>query len=241
MRLPQVCRDAKCAARASRRVRQGCEASARGIDELPSGALRVRVYAGMDAISKRRIYLNEVVRPGPRAGNEAERVKPLLPHPDPRPPSQEEAAWLVERAWSQDLDWGAFVWVKMTTGMRGGDLRPSVVTGGPRPGGADDPPHGVRRPARGVAGEGHQVTPAATRRLRPRDGHRTAGSPWACSGTRAAALGEPFIRNAFVFSTEPDSQLPFNPDTVTQRYRRMATRLGINTTLKTCGTTPRPS
>ena len=49
---------------------------------------------------------------------------------------------------------------------------------------------------------------------------------------RAAALGEPLNPDAFVFS-EPDSQLPFNPDTATQRYRRMGTRLGINTTLKT--------
>ena len=35
-----------------------------------------------------------------------------------------------------------------------------------------------------------------------------------------------------MFSAAPDSQLPLNPDTATQRYRRMATRLGINTTLK---------
>jgi integrase len=49
---------------------------------------------------------------------------------------------------------------------------------------------------------------------------------------RTAALGEPLNPDAFVFSAEPDSQLPFNPDTATQRYRRMAARLGINTTLK---------
>ena len=36
-----------------------------GIDELPSGALRVRVYAGMDPISKRRLYLSEIVPAGP--------------------------------------------------------------------------------------------------------------------------------------------------------------------------------
>jgi integrase len=47
-----------------------------------------------------------------------------------------------------------------------------------------------------------------------------------------AALGEPLNPDAYVFSAEPDSQLPFNPDTASQRYRRMATRLGINTTLK---------
>jgi integrase len=44
--------------------------------------------------------------------------KPPLPHPDPRPPSAEEAARLVERAWSKDPDWGALVWLTMTTGAR---------------------------------------------------------------------------------------------------------------------------
>ena len=48
--------------------------------------------------------------------------KPPLPHPDPKPPSPEEAARLVERAFSQDPDWGAFVWVQMTTGMRRGEI-----------------------------------------------------------------------------------------------------------------------
>ncbi len=38
------------------------------IDELPSGALRVRVYAGTDPITKRRHDLVEVVPPGPGAG-----------------------------------------------------------------------------------------------------------------------------------------------------------------------------
>ena len=49
---------------------------------------------------------------------------------------------------------------------------------------------------------------------------------------RAAALGEHLKPDAFVVSADPDSQLPINPDPATQRYRRMATRLGINTTLK---------
>jgi hypothetical protein len=36
-----------------------------GIDELPSGALRVRVYAGLDPVSKRRHYLTEIIAAGP--------------------------------------------------------------------------------------------------------------------------------------------------------------------------------
>jgi integrase len=48
---------------------------ARGrIEQLPSGSLRVTVYAGIDPVSKRRHYLREVVPAGPRAGAEAEKV-----------------------------------------------------------------------------------------------------------------------------------------------------------------------
>ncbi|HZA74024.1 MAG TPA: site-specific integrase, partial [Propionibacteriaceae bacterium] len=48
------------------------------IDELPSGALRVRVYAGMDAVSRKRIYLSEVFPAGSHASREAERVRSRL-------------------------------------------------------------------------------------------------------------------------------------------------------------------
>src|SRR4051794_3109794 len=45
------------------------------IDELPSGALRVRVYAGQDPVTKRRHDLVEVVPAGPKAWDRAEEVR----------------------------------------------------------------------------------------------------------------------------------------------------------------------
>ena len=42
------------------------------IDRLPSGAFRVRVYAGLDPITKRRHYLTEILADGPRAATLAE-------------------------------------------------------------------------------------------------------------------------------------------------------------------------
>jgi hypothetical protein len=77
-----------------------------GIDELPSGALRVRVYAGMDPISRRRIYLSEVVSTGPRAGDRAERVRTrLLSQVDERrsPRTRATVGQLLDR-WLQVLD-----------------------------------------------------------------------------------------------------------------------------------------
>lgn len=57
----------------------GGSRSERGsIDTLPSGAKRVRVYAGHDPISKRPYYLTEVVPPGPKADDQARKVRTRL-------------------------------------------------------------------------------------------------------------------------------------------------------------------
>src|SRR3954453_16483499 len=52
---------------------------ARGsIESLPSGALRVAVYAGVDPLTGRRHYLREVVPAGPKAAAEADKAPPRL-------------------------------------------------------------------------------------------------------------------------------------------------------------------
>jgi integrase len=48
------------------------------IEKLPSGALRVKVYAGIDPISKRRLHLSETVPPGPRQARLAEEARTRL-------------------------------------------------------------------------------------------------------------------------------------------------------------------
>jgi integrase len=49
---------------------------ARGeIETLRSGSLRVRVYAGIDPVSKRKYYLTETVPAGPDAAKEAEKIR----------------------------------------------------------------------------------------------------------------------------------------------------------------------
>jgi hypothetical protein len=44
------------------------------IEPLLSGSLRVKVYAGIDPVSKTRMYLRETVPAGPKAEREAEKV-----------------------------------------------------------------------------------------------------------------------------------------------------------------------
>lgn len=48
------------------------------IDQLTSGAYRVRVYGGADPVTGRRHDLTEIVAPGPRAAREAEKVRTRL-------------------------------------------------------------------------------------------------------------------------------------------------------------------
>src|SRR4051794_17228762 len=55
------------------------ETRARGsIETLRSGALRVRVYAGVDPLTGKRHYATEVVPAGPRAKRDAEAVRARL-------------------------------------------------------------------------------------------------------------------------------------------------------------------
>lgn len=44
------------------------------IELLPSGALRVVVFVGRDPLTKRRLYLREMIPPGPTADDEAEKA-----------------------------------------------------------------------------------------------------------------------------------------------------------------------
>jgi len=44
------------------------------IEVLPSGSLRVVVYAGQDPLTKRRTYLRELIPAGPKAAAEAEKA-----------------------------------------------------------------------------------------------------------------------------------------------------------------------
>jgi integrase len=45
------------------------------IEELPSGSLRVNVYAGIDPVTGKRHYLREIIEPGPNADREAEAAR----------------------------------------------------------------------------------------------------------------------------------------------------------------------
>lgn len=60
-------------------TKQGARRRQRGeIFELPSGSLRVRVYAGVDPVTGKRHHLAETVPAGPRAAAQAEKIRTRL-------------------------------------------------------------------------------------------------------------------------------------------------------------------
>ena len=148
----------------------------------------------------------------------------------PEPPAVGEAARLIEEAARRDPDWGAFVWVTTTTGARRGELCALHWQDLDLDGRVVDLRRAISRAENGWIEKDtktHQhrrivlddETVALLREHRLR-----------CE-QRAASLDVELAPSAYVFSLEPGGGRFLVPDSVTQRYDRMAARLGIETTL----------
>ncbi|HET9254097.1 MAG TPA: site-specific integrase, partial [Pseudonocardiaceae bacterium] len=159
----------------------------------------------------------------------AQAVPPPQPTPNPQPPTAEQAARILTEAW-QDPDWAMLIWLTMITGFRRGelcairwrhlDLEAGLLTVersiGQRSGRTwekDTKTHQHRRIA---------LDPKTLSLL---SDHRDR-----CD-QRAAALGLALSDDAFVFSLAVDGSAHLKPDSVSQRYARLARRLGISTTI----------
>ncbi len=154
---------------------------------------------------------------------------PVAKQPDPQPPSPEEAAQLVDAAW-EDPDWGTFVWLTMTTGARRGELcalRWSHV----------DLDRSVITLRRAISQFGRQRSEKDTKTHQQRrltldpETVTVLAEHWGRCQERAASVGEVLRRDAFVFSLVADSSTHLVPSSVSQRYSRLAARLGIETHL----------
>jgi integrase len=154
--------------------------------------------------------------------------KPKQKAPEPDPPTAAEAARLSEKAFALDDDWGTLVWIAMTTGMRRGelvalrfkrvdldeqviDLRSNWVLGKEK----DTKTHQNRR----IALDTETVVLLKEHKERVKK--------------RVEAIGLEFSDEMFLFSaaSTPDHSVPYSPNGIAQRYKDMATRLGIDTHL----------
>ena len=154
---------------------------------------------------------------------------PPPPASNPSPPSPDEAARILREAF-KDPDWGAFVWTAMTTGARRGELcalrREDV-----------DLDARVLHVRTGLKLVDKQWVRRDTKTHQQRrialDDETVAvlSEHLARVDARAGALALDVERDAYLFTLAPDGSTPLSPDSATQRYERMAKRLGIRTTL----------
>jgi integrase len=190
---------------------------------LSAGSIRV-VHAILSGAFQR------AVRWGWIAVSPVEQTEPpAVPRPNPTPPTAAEAAASLAEA-GKDPDWNVLVLFAMTTGARRGEicgLRWSQL----------DLDAGVTVFAGSVAQIAGDVWEKGTKTHQHRRvtldaelldvlrAHR------ARCDERAALLDTSVRRDGFVFSPAPDCSERTSPNTVTQRYGRLAARLGVDTHL----------
>jgi integrase len=166
------------------------------------------------------------------AVNPADRVEhPDRPPDKPQPPAVADAAQLIEEAARRDPAWGAFVWVTTTTGARRGEMcalrredldLDNKVIHLHRAISLDEDENWVEKETKTHQHRRIVLDDETAEILREHESRRQ---------TAATELGVKLPRTAYVFSNEPDGSRSLIPDTVSQRYDRMAARLGIETTL----------
>lgn len=149
---------------------------------------------------------------------------PRSPKHDPHPPTSEQAAAILNAAFT-DVSWGVLVWLAMTTGARRGELcalrwdlldldnaviviRSSIAQDGKRTWEKTTKTHQQRRISL------DENTAALLRAYRQR-----------CEDD-AAAVGVTIAPQGRVFSTAVNHSAWLKPASVSQRYRRMCARLG---------------
>ena len=153
---------------------------------------------------------------------------PSPTHTEPDPPSADEAAVLLNTAWA-DPEWGLLLWLTMITGSRRGEisaLRWRHVD-------FDRAIIWVHRSnAQTKAGVREKETKTGQRRKVALDPETLAlltkhRELWE---QRCANLGCTLNSDAFLFSPAPDGTTAYAPRSLSQKYRRMATKLKLRST-----------
>jgi integrase len=156
--------------------------------------------------------------------------RPKQKPPEPDPPSPAEAARLVDEAFRMDEDWGALVWLVMTTGLRRGEvciLRWSRVD-------LDVGEIEIRTSYQLRKGVGKEKDTKTHQMRRIALDTETVGllrelkDRWRA---RLAELGLELTEDMYVFTgcRQAVPTVPYSPHGVSSRYKDMANRLGIHT------------
>lgn len=155
---------------------------------------------------------------------------PSTPRPNPDPPPAEEAAELLNVAWEADEDWGTLIWLVMTTGARRGEISSLRWSSLDLDVGVVVLKHSTGQIA-GAVWEKDTKTHQDRRVTLDSELLEVLKEHRARCEDRATAVDTTLGPRAYVFSSAPDCSTPIKPDTITQRYVRLARRLGIDTRL----------
>lgn len=156
---------------------------------------------------------------------------PAKRRPQPKPPTADQMARIIEAAYEESHEWGVYLWLSAVTGARRGEvvalqwedvdldaggvtLDENYVRG---PGGMllkDTKTHQGRR----VSVDAETVT-----LLRE---YRSAVEE------RLMTFGLSVTGKTWLFSAKPDHSVPRDPSSLTRRYSRLVAKLGIKTSLK---------
>jgi len=156
------------------------------------------------------------------------------PHPrkrEPDPPSPDQAAQLLNLVWAENEEFGLYLWTAFTTGARRGEV--SAL----RENRFDFTRQQVRLARNYLVKQGQHIEKA------PKDGEGRVLSldlltcelfqeRFRRRRSEARALGVQVPEDAFAFSPDRAGREPWNPDTMTHRYRHYARRVGITSSLK---------
>lgn len=164
--------------------------------------------------------------------NPAERATlPRLRKRQPDPPSPKEAARLLNEVWREDEGFGLYLWAAMTTGARRGELLAL------RENRFDFEAQEVGFAKNYLVKQGQRIE----KDTKTGEGRRVSLDPLTCElfaehfrrrRAKLAAVGVTVPPGAFAFSPDPAGSRPWNPDTMTHRYERYTSRVGISSSLK---------
>jgi len=155
-------------------------------------------------------------------------IAPSPERTEPDPPNADEAARLLNHAWS-DPEWGLLLWLTMLTGPRRGEVSAlrwrhidfdrgllSIHRSNSQPKTGLKEKSTKTGQARKIALDTHTVELLAT--------HRQLFEQ------RCEELGQALSPDAFVFSPAPDGSTPYMPRAISQRYRKLALKLKLRST-----------
>jgi integrase len=190
----------------------------------PSSRLKVlSIISAALALAKRYKWVDSNVA--------QDATMPSIGRPQPDPPTPGQAARLLNLVCEEDEAFGLYLWTSFTTGGRRGELV------GLRESRFDFDLQEVRFATNYIVKRGKRIEKP------PKDGEGRVVSldPLTCelnrgyfTRRRAAMkeLGVDVPEDAYAYSPDPAGREPWNPDTMTHRYRRYADKVGIRSSLK---------